>query len=135
MIIAGKMHGAGVKGEAGGKIISEAFVKEFVEAGADVILLPGVGTVPGTTLEKAEKLAAVAQKFGALVMTTIGTSQEGADEATVKQIALQNKMAGADIHHIGDAGIHGMAIPENILAYSIAIRGHDIPMQGWLLLY
>ncbi|MEE3408252.1 MAG: haloacid dehalogenase-like hydrolase, partial [Erysipelotrichaceae bacterium] len=33
------------------------------------------------------------------------------------------KMAGADIHHIGDSGYVGMALPENILAYSIAIRG------------
>ena len=33
------------------------------------------------------------------------------------------KMAGADIHHIGDTGVPGMALPQNILAYSIAIRG------------
>ncbi|WP_075980373.1 DUF7916 family protein [Bacillus massilinigeriensis] len=123
MIIAGKMHGAGVKGEAGGNIVSEEIVKDFVEAGTDVILLPGVGTVPGVTIEMAAKLTATAQSLGALVMSTIGTSQEGADEATIRQIALQNKMAGVDIHHIGDAGVYGMAIPENILAYSIAIRG------------
>lgn len=56
-------------------------------------------------------------------MTTIGTSQEGADEQTIKQMALYNKMAGADIHHIGDAGYNGIAVPENIMNYSIAIRG------------
>ncbi|HFV5581391.1 TPA: haloacid dehalogenase-like hydrolase, partial [Escherichia coli] len=39
------------------------------------------------------------------------------------QIALMSKMAGADLHHIGDTGYMGMALPENILAYSIAIRG------------
>jgi len=32
-------------------------------------------------------------------------------------------MAGADLHHIGDAGYTGMAVPENIFAYSVAIRG------------
>ena len=32
-------------------------------------------------------------------------------------------MAGADIHHIGDTGYVGMALPENIMAYSITIRG------------
>ena len=31
--------------------------------------------------------------------------------------------AGADIHHIGDSGYMGMALPENIMAYSVAIRG------------
>ena len=35
-----------------------------------------------------------------------------------------SKTAGADIHHIGDAGYGGMAIPENIMALSIiAIKG------------
>jgi hypothetical protein len=33
------------------------------------------------------------------------------------------KMAGTDIHHIGDSGCTGIAIPENIMEYSIAIRG------------
>ena len=51
------------------------------------------------------------------------TSQEGADVATIRQIALMCKMAGADIHHIGDTGVPGMALPQNIMAYSIAIRG------------
>ena len=37
--------------------------------------------------------------------------------------ALMSKMAGADLHHIGDTGYMGMALPENILAYSVAIRG------------
>lgn len=32
-------------------------------------------------------------------------------------------MAGADIQHIGDAGYAGVALPENIMALSIAIRG------------
>src|SRR5690606_21148698 len=123
MIIAGKMHGAGVKGEAGVSIVSEEVVKKFVENGADVVLLPGVGTVPGSTLEKTTRLVDIVKNAGAMVMTTIGTSQEGADEATIRQIALLNRMAGADIHHIGDAGFNGIAVPENIMTYSIAIRG------------
>jgi hypothetical protein len=42
---------------------------------------------------------------------------------TIRQIALMSKMADADLYHIGDAGYHGIAIPENIMTYSIAIRG------------
>ncbi|WP_077620330.1 PEP phosphonomutase [Bacillus sinesaloumensis] len=123
LIIAGKMHGAGVANESGSGIISETALESFVEAGADVILMPAPGTVPGITLESTEKNVRFVHSKGALVMLTIGTSQEGADEATIRQIALTSKMAGADIYHIGDAGYHGIAVPENIMTYSIAIRG------------
>ena len=123
ILTAGKMHASGIISEAGEKILTEKDVEAFVDAGADVILLPAPGTVPGITMEYAGNLIRKAHEKGALAMTTIGTSQEGADEATVRQIALMCKMAGADIHHIGDSGYMGMALPENIMAYSIAIRG------------
>lgn len=123
ILTAGKMHASGIISEAGEKILIEKDVEAFVDAGADVILLPAPGTVPGITMEYAGNLIRKAHEKGALAMTTIGTSQEGADEATVRQIALMCKMAGADIHHIGDSGYMGMALPENITAYSVAIRG------------
>ncbi len=123
ILTAGKMHASGVLSEAGEKILTENEVESFVDAGADVILLPAPGTVPGISMEYAAKLIKSAHEKGALAMTTIGTSQEGADEDTIRQIALMCKMAGADIHHIGDSGYMGMALPENIMAYSVAIRG------------
>lgn len=123
ILTAGKMHASGIISEAGEKILTEKDVEAFVDAGSDVILLPAPGTVPGITMEYAGNLIRKAHEKGALAMTTIGTSQEGADEATVRQIALMCKMAGADIHHIGDSGYMGMALPENITAYSVAIRG------------
>ena len=123
ILTAGKMHASGIISEAGEKILTEKDVEAFVDAGADVILLPAPGTVPGITMEYAGNLIRKAHEKGALAMTTIGTSQEGADEATDRQIALMCKMAGADIHHIGDSGYMGMALPENITAYSVAIRG------------
>lgn len=123
LIIAGKMHGAGVEGETGGGIVTEADVKGFLASGADIILLPSPGTVPGITVENVSGLVKVIHQQGGLAMLSMGTSQEGADEATIKQIALMSKMAGADLYHIGDAGYTGIAIPENIMAYSIAVRG------------
>lgn len=123
ILTAGKMHASGVLSEVGEKILTENEVESFVDAGADVILLPAPGTVPGISMEYAAKLIKRAHEKGALAMTTIGTSQEGADEDTIRQIALMCKMAGADIHHIGDSGYMGMALPENIMAYSVAIRG------------
>ncbi len=123
ILTAGKMHASGILSEAGENIMTEADAEAFIQAGADVLLLPAPGTVPGFTLEHAAALIKKAHEKGVLAMTTIGTSQEGADESTIRQIALMCKMAGADIHHIGDSGYMGMALPENITAYSVAIRG------------
>lgn len=123
ILTAGKMHASGILSEAGEKILTKEDAETFIEAGADVLLLPAPGTVPGFIMEHAAELIKTAHEKGVLAMTTIGTSQEGADEATIRQIALMCKMAGADIHHIGDSGYMGMALPENITAYSVAIRG------------
>ena len=105
ILAAGKMHASGIPSEAGERIITAADVRAFIEAGADLILLPAPGTVPGITTEY------------------VGTSQEGADVDTIRRIALECKMTGTDIHHLGDAGYAGMALPENIFAYSVAVRG------------
>ncbi len=123
IIVAGKMHAAGVLSESGEQIIAEEDAIEFIEAGCDVLLLPAPGTVPGITMEHIRCLVKLAHSKGVLTMTSIGTSQEGADEQTIRNIALMCKMTGTDLHHIGDAGYPGIAIPENIMSYSIAIRG------------
>ena len=123
VLAAGKMHAAGILTEGAEKIITKADVKAFAEAGADIILMPAPGTVPGVTLEMVRELVTYAHSLGLLTITAIGTSQEGADIATIRQIALMAKMTGTDIHHLGDAGYGGMSLPENIQAYSIAIRG------------
>mgnify|MGYP002236716059 CR=1 FL=1 len=119
ILTAGKMHASGILSEAGEKILTKEDAETFIEAGADVLLLPAPGTVPGFTMEHAAELIKTAHEKGVLAMTTIGTSQEGADEETIRQIALMCKMAGADIHHIGDSGYMGMELPENITAYSV----------------
>lgn len=123
ILAAGKMHAAGVLTEAAQEIISKEDIRVFREAGADVILLPAPGTVPGITVEYVRELVGYAHKLGALTITAIGTSQEGSDKDTIRQIALWCKMTGTDIHHIGDSGYVGMALPENIMTYSVAIRG------------
>ncbi len=123
ILAAGKMHAAGVLTEAAKDIISKEDIRAFREAGADVILLPAPGTVPGITMEYVRELVGYAHSLGALTITAIGTSQEGSDKDTIRQIALWCKMTGTDIHHIGDSGYVGMALPENIMTYSIAIRG------------
>ena len=123
ILAAGKMHASGILTEGAEKIITNDDIKAFAEAGADIILLPAPGTVPGITMEYVRSLVSYAHSLGLLTITAIGTSQEGADVATIRQIALMCKMTGTDIHHLGDAGYGGMALPENIQAYSVAVRG------------
>lgn len=123
LIAAGKMHAAGVLSESGERIITEDEVKALITAGCELILLPAPGTVPGITMEYIRSLVRLAHAHEVLTMTTIGTSQEGADEQTIRNIAFLCKMTGTDLHHLGDAGYPGIAVPENIMSYSIAIRG------------
>lgn len=123
ILAAGKMHASGVITEGAENIITKADIRAFREAGADIILMPAPGTVPGITMESVRELVSFSHSLGMLTITSIGTSQEGSDTATIRQIALMCKMAGTDIHHIGDSGYVGMALPENIMAYSVAIRG------------
>lgn len=118
LIIAGKMHGAG-----SGNLYDVACVRDFVECGADIVLFPAPGTVPGFDLELAKQMVNAIHEAKGLAMTTIGTSQEGSSESVIEQIALLAKMAGADLQHIGDCGTFGMALPENIKKLSVTIRG------------
>ncbi len=123
VLVSGKMHASGIIGEGGENIITKEDIRLFAEAGADIILMPAPGTVPGITTEYIKSLVSYAHSLGKLTITAIGTSQEGADTDTIKRIALECKMTGTDMHHIGDSGYVGMALPENIMAYSVAIRG------------
>lgn len=123
ILAAGKMHAAGVLTEAAEQIMTKDDIKRFRKAGADILLFPAPATVPGITMEYVKELVTCAHSLGALTITSIGTSQEGADTDTIRQIALMCKMTGTDIHHLGDTGYTGMSLPENIQAYSIAIRG------------
>lgn len=119
LIIAGKMHGAGVSES----IVDLKTVKSFIKAGADIILVPAVGTVPGFDENELKEIVKAVHKEGALVLSAIGTSQESSDEDTIKQIAIRNKICGVDIQHIGDAGYGGLAPVDNIFALSKALRG------------
>lgn len=119
LVIAGKMHSAGVAEP----VVDLPTIDGLVKAGADIILVPTSGTVPGFSEQEMTNCVAHIQQQGKLAMSTIGTTQEGADPATIRDLALMSKRAGADIQHIGDAGFNGTADPENIMQMSISIRG------------
>ncbi|HFR3796306.1 TPA: haloacid dehalogenase-like hydrolase [Streptococcus suis] len=119
LVFAGKMHGAGL----GESVVDRQALLDFVDLGADGVLIPAVGTVPGVREEIVAPIISQVKTRGALVISTIGTSQESADPQTVREFGLSNKRVGADIHHIGDGGFGRMPDPENILALSLAVRG------------
>ena len=121
LIFAGKMHGAG----STQPVITDEDVDAYAKAGVDVVLLPAPGTAPGITVEFAHGIVEKAHAADMLVMSTIGTSQEASPTSTIEQIALMSKMAGVDIQHLGDAGLPGVALPDNILALSYTIRGRS----------
>ena len=123
ILMAGKMHHAGVAPSEKEPFLSEECIASWKNAGADVILFPAPGTVPGISLEDGISLTRKAHSLGLLAMSSIGTSQEGASVESLAQIALWAKMCGVDLHHVGDAGYSGIGVPENIMAYSLAIRG------------
>jgi 2-keto-3-deoxy-6-phosphogluconate aldolase len=123
ILAAGKMHASGVLSEGAESILTPEEIDDFAAAGADIILLPAPGTVPGVTLEWAGARVQRIHRCGCLALTSVGTSQEGADTDTIRRIALLCKQAGADIHHLGDSGLPGISSPENLMAYGVAIRG------------
>lgn len=119
LIIAGKMHASGVDEP----VVDIPTIKEFIKAGADIILMPAAGTVPGLQESEITEACKIIKEAGCLSLSAIGTSQETSDTNTIRELALSAKRSGIDIQHIGDAGWGGMALPENIMEMSIAIRG------------
>ncbi len=128
IIIAGKMHSAGVNEDFYDLLLLDS----FIDSGADIVLLPAPGTTPGSTVERLSQATAHIQKRGKLVIAANGSGQECADTQTIKDIGLWSKMAGVDIHHIGATGYAGMAPYENIYELSLAVRGlrHTVHMMA-----
>ncbi|WP_424217208.1 hypothetical protein ACN20G_34550 (plasmid) [Streptomyces sp. BI20] len=117
-IWSGKMHMAGRP-----EPLDVAGMTAVAEAGADGVLVPLPGTVPGVTREIAAEAVRRIHAAGAIAMGTIGTSQEGSHRTLVPQLALNAKEIGVDAHHIGDAFVAGAPDPEFLYDYSVAIRG------------
>ncbi|WP_086427919.1 PEP phosphonomutase [Staphylococcus cornubiensis] len=119
LVFAGKMHSAGVDEP----VVNLELVRRLIEAGVDVVLVPSIGSVPGITLEMVNEVVQLCHAHDVLVMSAIGTSQESATKETIRYFGIQNKIAGVDIQHIGDAGYGGLAPVENIYELGVAIRG------------
>lgn len=116
-VFAGKMHGSGGRGLDGPKDVAR------IAGVSDAVLIPAPGTVPGSRETTVAELVDAVHGADALAVATVGTSQEGSDTGTIRELALAAKRCGADVLHLGDAGLSGVAEPMNVLAASLAIRG------------
>ncbi len=141
LVKAGKMPWGGAFPTDPDDFYTAEEIKSLISAGADVIVIPSPGTVSGLTVELVRKWVNLAHEYGALAETTIGTSQEGADENVICRFAIDSKMTGADIFQIGDSVYSGTTTPENLMSFSKSIKGrrHTLkrmalsPMRGDLL--
>ncbi len=142
LVKAGKMPWGGSFLTNADEFIGAKEIRQLAQAGADVIVLPSPGTVPGLTVDLVRKWVSVIHECGLLAETTIGTSQEGADVAVIQRIAIDSKMTGADLFQIGDSVYGGSCSPQNVMAFAKAIKGerHVLrrmavsPMRGELTL-
>ena len=103
------MHSSGVDEP----VVSLKSAEQFIEAGADIVLVPAVGTVWGIDDQQVKEVVDFAHSKGKLVMSAIGTSQESAQPEVIQAIGIRNKILGVDIQHIGDANM-GLVGIENI---------------------
>lgn len=118
IIIAGKMHRSGVDEP----VMNLKVAEKFINAGADIILVPAVGSYYGIGEDKIREVVEYVHYRGKLIMSAIGTSQESAQPEVIRNIAIRNKILGVDIQHIGDSNM-GLSGYENIKELSEAIRG------------
>lgn len=123
LVKAGKMPWGGAFQSQAEKFVEDKEIRQLAEAGADVIVLPSPGTVPGLTVEVVREWVRVVHECGLLAETTIGTSQEGADPDVIRRFAIDSKMTGADLFQIGDSVYGGCCVPENVMAFARAIKG------------
>lgn len=117
VIIAGKMHKAG----SSEPIFTDQTIDDYLVAGADIILLPAVGTVWGIDAAEIKPIINKIHQHGKLALSAIGTSQESAQPEVIRQFAIKNKELGFDIQHIGDAQRNRY---EAITELKIALAGY-----------
>jgi len=122
-IVAGKIHGAGVTAEQGSTLMNATDVQAICRAGAHAVAMPMPAAVPGWTVEHAHALADAAHKEGRLAWMVLDHGIEGAQREAIIQFAMHASMAGADVLEIGDSGLGGIALPENVMEMSLVVRG------------
>lgn len=106
------------------ELMTPELVRDLADAGVDIVDIPAAGSLPGFSVDYVSELIDVAHRHGALVQVGLHNSQEGTDAQTARRIAIDNRIAGADMFMIGDAGINeNMGLPETINSLCVAVKG------------
>ena len=107
---------------------SKEIIKELIDAGADCITLAMPGARFGISTEEIRDLVTYIHTYkpGTLALSFLDGSVEGSDVDTVRICTIESKKTGADIHAIGDAGLTGMSVPEDIYQMAITTKGRRL---------
>lgn len=107
---------------------SKEIIKRLIDAGADCITLAMPGARFGISTEDIRELVTFIHTYkpGTLALSFLDGSVEGSDKDTIRICAIESKKTGADIHAIGDAGLNGMSIPEDIYQMAITTKGRRL---------
>lgn len=107
---------------------SKEIVKQLIDAGADCITLAMPGARFGISTEEIRDLVTYIHTYkpGTLALSFLDGSVEGSDVDTVRLCTIESKKTGADIHAIGDAGLNGMSVPEDIYQMAITTKGRRL---------
>lgn len=97
--------------------------EQILSAGAQCIGLVMPGSKQGWRLEETAALVDHVHQLGGLVWLILTGSVEGSPRENIQQMALNAKMIGGDVYRLDEAGLAGMPLPENILEFSLTIRG------------
>lgn len=97
--------------------------EQILSAGAQCIGLVMPGSKQGWRLEETAALVDHVHQLGGLVWLILTGSVEGSPRENIQQMALNAKMLGGDVYRLDEAGLAGMPLPENILEFSLTIRG------------
>lgn len=104
----------------------QAFEREITAllgAGCESIGLPMPGSKQGWLMEQTARLVDSIHAEKGLAWLFLTASVEGAPQEVMAPLALAAKQIGADAYRLDEAGLSGMPVPENIWAFSVAIRG------------
>lgn len=132
LIFAGKWEDGNVEPILGdpqlGMEKSKEIITELIDAGADCITLAMPGARFGISTEEIRELVTFIHTYkpGTLALSFLDGSVEGSDVDTIRLCTVESKKTGADIHAIGDAGLNGMSVPEDIYQMAITTKGRRL---------
>ncbi|MBL8157313.1 MAG: hypothetical protein JNM70_24285, partial [Anaerolineae bacterium] len=95
----------------------------LLDAGCAGVAFPMPGSKQGWMADTTAALIDAVHGRGGLAWLFVTGSVEGAPQPVLQQLAVLGKQLGADAFRLDEAGLSGMPPPENILAFSLALRG------------